>query len=140
MRKIAYGLLAALLIAGAGWIFFFFGGAANFCAHYSRKPPVVSKIPHGGGGMVKKFPLPEPSIPSGQCPLPPGNALPAATPAGPGKPAEIKKAAPAKAPPKFNENYDKLIERLLRKKSTSPGAIPGNLLEIPLPDSGGAHK
>ncbi len=139
MRKIAYGLLAVLLIAGAGWIFFFFGGCAIFCAHHGLKLPVVRKIP-SGGVMSKKFPLPKPSVPPGQCPLPPAHVLPAPAPVVPGTTEEVKKTAPVKPPTKFNENYDKLIDRILRKKSTSPPAKTGDLLEIPLPDSGGEYK
>ena len=137
MRKIAYGLLAALFIAGA--IFFFFGGSAIFRSRHGVKLPVVRKIPPAGV-VSKKFPLPKPSVLPGQCPLPPGHVLPAPAPVVPGTTEEVKKAAPVKPLTKFNENYDKLIDRILRKKSTNPPAATGDLLEIPLPDSGAGHN
>ena len=116
-------------------------------------------------GKVKEFPLPMAPVPPEKSSLPAAPVFPKASPSsavhvlkveaaagGPAvsrggtaakafakKPVEAEKSGP-QARAKSGENHDKLIERVLREKSTGPREKVGNLLEIPFPDSESEQK
>ncbi len=131
-RAVAYLVFAAVLTACIGMLFF--SGGKNFRAQHSQTFPV----PAGGpADKVKKFPLPPALIPLPKSALPAARVFPKAAPsqseAAAGGREEGEKIGAKQAGAKFNQSYDKLIERLLREKSTSPKGRTGDLLDIPLP-------